>query len=639
MPAYQQLGGEIWVSQGGADNSSFPSVTALSNGGYVVVWSQQNGDPYDDAVYAHVFGPGGVSVTDPFRVNTHIHGSQNAPDVAALANGGFVVSWTDTLPLTPTPDDDSGFAVRSQIYTATGAKVGSEFLVPTTLDGDQAESAIAGLSGGGFVVLWADGSGNPDPDTVGVRGQIFDATGAKVGAEIIVPQNPRGEQIVPDVVGLPGGGFVAVWADNGNKPGDTSEFGVVARLFDASGAPTTGEFVVNTSAYLYQFIPHVTSLSGGGFVVTWYDESETGVDDSGLSVKAQMYDAAGTRVGGELLVNTNIDLDQYRPAVAGLPDGGFVITWDDYSGVGGDTDGIGVKAQVFDSTGAKSGPEFLVNTSTAHDQGPPGIATLANGDFVVVWHDPSEYEGARLVRAQVFTAAAPDPGTNDTLTGTAGADTLSGLNGDDILSGLGGNDNLYGGAGNDVLKGGAGDDMLAGGLGVDTADYSELRTVGVTIDLSLNTGGQDTGGGGFDTFANIENLVGSRVDDSLTGDGGANVLRGQAGNDHLFGGGGDDFLYGDAGDDALDGGAGFDTLAGGLGHDTFVFTAFGTNALIKDWQAGEVIDVSALFIEGLQITHMGGKTFARFDIDGDGQYDDGLIVIQNSGVTAEDFHI
>ena len=39
-------------------------------------------------------------------------------------------------------------------------------------------------------------------------------------------------------------------------------------------------------------------------MVSWSDQSLTGGDASGYSIKAQVFDAAGAKVGSELLVNT-----------------------------------------------------------------------------------------------------------------------------------------------------------------------------------------------------------------------------------------------------------------------------------------------------------------------------------------------
>ena len=123
---------------------------------------------------------------------------------------------------------------------------------------------------------------------------------------------------------------------------------------------------------------------------------------------------------------------------------------------------------------------------------------------------------------------------NDNIAGDAGANVLSG------------------GAGDDMLRGGAGADTLDGGAGMDTADYSDsLGSVVTILNGSLTTKVM-VGGVVEDTLVNIENLVGSSYNDTLTGDAGANMFYGNAGNDTLKGGGGADYLDGGAGVDTAD---------------------------------------------------------------------------------------
>lgn len=71
----------------------------------------------------------------------------------------------------------------------------------------------------------------------------------------------------------------------------------------------------------------------------------------------------------------------------------------------------------------------------------------------------------------------------------------------------------------------------------------------------------------------IEDAMGGRGSDQLSGNGLANRLVGGYGNDRLFGLAGDDRLAGAAGHDRLNGGAGNDTLIGGVGEDRFIFNS------------------------------------------------------------------
>ena len=112
----------------------------------------------------------------------------------------------------------------------------------------------------------------------------------------------------------------------------------------------------------------------------------------------------------------------------------------------------------------------------------------------------------------------------ENLSGSAFNDTLTGDANANVLTGGAGTDTLNGGDGDDALAGLAGADALNGGAGVDTADYS-ASGAGVTIDLSTNAAsGGDADG---DSLSNIENAIGSGLNDTLTGNGGANVLDGR----------------------------------------------------------------------------------------------------------------
>ncbi len=102
---------------------------------------------------------------------------------------------------------------------------------------------------------------------------------------------------------------------------------------------------------------------------------------------------------------------------------------------------------------------------------------------------------------------------NDQLYGYDGSDTLNGGDGDDWLYGDAGNDTLNGDAGDDTLNGGAGNDTLNGGAGDhDVADYSDT-TLGVTVNLALNSAsGQQSGN---DTLIGIEDAVGGSGGDQF----------------------------------------------------------------------------------------------------------------------------
>jgi Ca2+-binding RTX toxin-like protein len=144
---------------------------------------------------------------------------------------------------------------------------------------------------------------------------------------------------------------------------------------------------------------------------------------------------------------------------------------------------------------------------------------------------------------------------------------INGGTGNDIIVGSSQADSIGGGAGADNLYGGLGADAHNGGSNlvgeIDYARYDDANHGNLRI--SLATPGSNTGAAAGDTYVGIEGVVGGAGNDTITGDGNANVLVGLGGKDFIYGGGGNDKLKGKAGADNLYGGAGADKHEGDSG--------------------------------------------------------------------------
>jgi uncharacterized protein YndB with AHSA1/START domain len=259
-----------------------------------------------------------------FLVNTTTAGGQFYSSVASFATGGFVMAWTDT---SYSGGDVSNAQVRAQVFDASGHKVGSEFRVNTTTDFEQHKPKVSVLANGDFVIVWDDESGlGGDASGTSVKGQVFHANGTKVGGEFLANTTTLGTQDESSVTALANGRFVVTWTDNSGAGGDSSDSSVKAQLFDAGGHKVGSEFLVNTITSSFQDEASVASLKNGGFVVSWQDNS--GLNGDGTrsgSIKAQMFDGDGNKVGGELLVDTNdINFANESPSITGLSNGGLV---------------------------------------------------------------------------------------------------------------------------------------------------------------------------------------------------------------------------------------------------------------------------------------------------------------------------
>ena len=153
---------------------------------------------------------------------------------------------------------------------------------------------------------------------------------------------------------------------------------------------------------------------------------------------------------------------------------------------------------------------------------------------------------------------------DDTVIGWEGDDLINGGAGDDTLNGGKGNDTLNGGSGRDLFIASAGEDMLNGGSDVDTISFAAFKAnKPVSVDLTAGTfihpNGVDV-----QTLVSIENVIGSKGNDTIDGNTAANTIRAGNGEDTVNGGGGRDVIIG---------GANRDTLTGGGGKDRFDYNA------------------------------------------------------------------
>ena len=77
-----------------------------------------------------------------------------------------------------------------------------------------------------------------------------------------------------------------------------------------------------------QFQSQITPLQDGGYVVVWTDLSRTD-NPLGEAVVGQRYNAAGNKVGGEVMLSQFTSGDQFSPAITTLANGNVAVAFVD----------------------------------------------------------------------------------------------------------------------------------------------------------------------------------------------------------------------------------------------------------------------------------------------------------------------
>jgi hypothetical protein len=375
MPSYIRSGAALTVSSLNAATQMRSSITALGDGGFVVVWqsSDPNADGSGYAVRAQRYNAQGAAVGTETTISNSTAGDQNWPRIATLASGGYVVTW-DT---SDTTQDGSGSAIKARLFDAAGVPIGGEFRVNTHAVADQKQPNVVGLSDGGFLIAWETTDPAQDGAGSAVKGQRFDSTGAAVGAEFLINTPAGVSQSNIDLAATANGGFVATWQSTFTGGAGTQ---VKGQVFGADGARIGSEFFASNGTGTHTS-GRVAALPGGGFILTW---------SSAGSSLAQFFDPAGNKVGAQFTIAGS------NPEAAALADGTVLVTWWTTSG--------SVKAQVYDTAGQRLGPE----TTVFQGGGAAGLASmqsmalLANGNVVLSWDHIHSGTGDIDIRAQIL---------------------------------------------------------------------------------------------------------------------------------------------------------------------------------------------------------------------------------------------
>jgi len=362
-----KISNETLVNTSTASDQASPSVTALADGGWLVSWDSNNNiyqQRYgklvswksNNNIYQQRYGKDGMPIGNETLLNSSTSDLIHSPNVTALNDGGWVLTWTNedlfhTFVYTTGGGHFKIKDIYQQRYASDGSAIGSETLVNTTTDNSQSTPSVTALNDGGWLVTWSND--HREGEGPGVYQQRYASDGTAIGSEIRVnttdldynygSYNDSAQS--PSVTALNDGGWLVTWHLFQND----SSHDVYQQRYASDGSTIGSEIRVNTSTKGSQYFSSVTALNDGGWLVSWSSENQ---DGSGSGIYQQRYASDGSLQGRETLVNTSTQSEQKYPSVTALAEGGWLISWQSSHQ---DGSGVGVYQQRYASDGTPYG--------------------------------------------------------------------------------------------------------------------------------------------------------------------------------------------------------------------------------------------------------------------------------------------
>ena len=272
--------------------------------------------------------------------------------------------------------DGNGQGISSRLLDQTLQGAEGRFRINWTLGGDQQRPAVGLLSDRSCIFAYQSRVASGQDRILAV---VLSPFVTLASDEVMVSGFAAGSQSEPAVAGLADGNAAVVWTSL-NQEGVGNRMGVYGQLLSPEGDKIGAEFHVN------QFVPGnqksaaVAGLPDGRFLVAWVSEQQR--SERSVDIYARFFTAAGTPVGSEFLVNTSTNLCG-PPSVAVLETGAFTIVWAERDIGDGTATGFDIQARSFSASGL-SGAPYRLNTGLSGDQHSPKIAA-AGSEYMCVW--------------------------------------------------------------------------------------------------------------------------------------------------------------------------------------------------------------------------------------------------------------
>ncbi|WP_147023462.1 cadherin repeat domain-containing protein, partial [Microvirga aerophila] len=485
-PDGSKNGDETRVDSRVEEAQALSALTVLSDGGWVITLTNINGA--NTSIHQQRYHPNGTTIGVNTPVSPEAHTSAQASTITALSGGGWIVIWTSGH---AGPND-----IYQQRYNADGSRNGSEILANLTTTDTQIRPSMTSLSDGSWIITWTSEIDNVTDNKEIFRRRFSATDGVLTGSVDIATGTDDGEILLVNAGGINAGDIIEakggqdILAMNAAGAMDLLAAQTLTG-FEVLHGSTGDDMIVSNAARLGSFTfvdgkggSNVLQLSGTGEV---YDFSAKAVLNfasikfSGggntqfiAADKNTALIVSGTGNAGEkvkLAVGTFTAEERARLFTQGID------TVEDSSGVYNAPPPNGAPTSITPTTFTvqeMAGSGTVLGTLSATDPNPGDTFTYslvnsADGRFKIQGNQLLVDNGFKLDHEQAMSHTVKVRVTDAGGLSHEEDFTITVGNVDpEVTAGSAANDVFKGGALNDMLSGGLGNDRLFGGAGADT---------------------------------------------------------------------------------------------------------------------------------------------------------------------------
>jgi hypothetical protein len=346
---------ELHISHISVARQTVGDVAFDASGNAWVVWTDQSASAYN--LWLSRFDVAGNPVGQPINVESNSFAFNNAPSIAAAADGHFVVTWSAR------PESGADVQIRARRFSAAGAKLGQEIRVDALNTVYQGDAHVGIADDGRFTVVWSLDESDR------ILAQRFSATGAKLGAASTVNTVDGETHFVPDIAMNGSGASVVAWTRTSNSESD-----VLFQRYDANGNKLGAMSAAVPAADDGEFDPAVAIHADGSFAIAW----QQGLDD----IRVRRFKADGTANGSAFLAVDATDVYHYSPDIAIDADHNLSVAWSRYSSTPSEN---GIYVRRYGSGTQPMAAAFRADTSFAFKKFEPMISLDPSGRMFIAW--------------------------------------------------------------------------------------------------------------------------------------------------------------------------------------------------------------------------------------------------------------